>query len=286
MGIVSNSRTVISGGNVVVNSYDEVNLPGSPATGTVAFNNNSQSMEIFDGTDWVPVSFTADGSTIAKAAPSGEYLYNLGIRQNGTYWIKPLNYSGDPFEVYVDFDGTVSGITGGGGWMRIAYSQDYYSQASPWEAVGNQMNSVVFGLEHTDAQVNALLDAASESRCKFESWGKGSVGWTYGTGDARINNYMAVSQWMDGTGETVNHTSANYWPSTLTYSFTNINTFNNSGTDPSDANDAVWRQGIIYIRDTTATKLPIRRILHDDVDTAGEARYFPLQSTASHTWCK
>jgi hypothetical protein len=55
----------------------------------------------------------------------------------------------------------------------------------------------------------------------------------------------------------------------------------------TDANDGVWRQGVLYLRDTTRVKLPIRQIIHDDVDSAGELRYFPfLSGVGSYTWIK
>ena len=59
------------------------------------------------------------------------------------------------------------------------------------------------------------------------------------------------------------------------------------GTDPTDANDGTWRQGIIYLIETGNTYLPIKGIFNSDVDAANEERYFPLNSGGnSYIWIK
>jgi hypothetical protein len=271
--------------------------PASPTNGMQRFNTETAVIEFYNGTSWVGIGLL-DGSSPNTAAPSGSYLYNtIGLRTNGFYWIRPAGYNGSAFQVFVDFDGTVSGISGGGGWMRIAYAQDYYSQASPWTNTGigdaPGASSVVFGLEFTDAQVSALLSATSESRQAFTSYGNGSVGWTYTNANVKLGGYMTVKQWQDGTGrDSASVAGSDYWGVSLSYLVNGdsvagtLNSFPNSGSDPTDANDAAWRVGTIYIRDTSKTKLPIRRISHADVDGVGESRYFPLLSAKSHTWCK
>jgi hypothetical protein len=271
--------------------------PVNPSAGMQRFNTETFIIEFYNGTSWVGVGLL-DGSSSSTAAPSGTYLYNvIGQRNNGFYWIKPTGYSGSAFQVYIDFDGTVSGIAGGGGWMRISYAQDYYSQSSPWTNTGigsaPGASSVVFGLEFSDAQVSALMSVSSESRQAFTSYGNGSVGWTYTNANIKLGGYMTVKQWQDGTGRDAGTVAGtDYWGANLSYRMTGdataqqLDTFPNTGTDPTDANDAVWRVGTLYIRDTSKTKLPIRRISHADVDTTTESRYFPLLSARSHTWCK
>lgn len=291
MPIISGGRTVIADGEINIESLTETqrNALTGVDTGTMIFNTTTSTTEVYNGTVWVTVGIGTDGSSSTRAAPSGKYLYDsFGTLPNGFYWIKPDGYSGNAFQVYVDFDGSVSGITGGGGWMRIAYSQDYFSQASPWTAQGSGAVSPTFGLEHSDAEANALLGASSEARQRFVSYGSGSVGFTYGGVNPKISYFYAVHTWQNGTSTaTLGSTTNNYWPSGMDYNIEgDLNTFNNSGTDPTDANDAVWRRGILNIRDTNAAYLPIRRVMHDDVDSANESRYFPLVSQNSHTWCK
>ena len=59
------------------------------------------------------------------------------------------------------------------------------------------------------------------------------------------------------------------------------------GTDPTDQNDATWRSGIIYLVETGNTYLPIKQIIHADVDDTGEERYFPLSTGGnSYIWIK
>ncbi len=262
----------------------------SPATGLMIFNTDSGRPEFYGGTGWVPMGLIFDGSSSMAAAPSASYLDAIGVNQNGTYWLKPDGYGSAAFQAFIDFDGTASGITDPGPWVRIAYAQDYYSQASPWMNTGVSTSpgasSLLFGTQHTAAEVNAILSTCTESRQSFTSAGYKSVGWTY-SGSPKNVGYMTVLNWWGGaSGSNSNSTAgAAYWPASLDYSFSNINTFNNTGTDETDANDAVWRTDTIYIRDTTATYLPITRISHSDVDGTDESRHFPLLSSGSHTWC-
>lgn len=207
---------------------------------------------------------------------------------NGYYWINPLGYTGTPEYVYVDFDGSVSGITDAGPWVRIRYAQDYYSQAAPWSSSGISSTtpgaySGDFAFEQNYNWIDALLARSTETRQRFESWGYGSVGWTYGNGE-----YMGVKTFngFSYNGENSSNIVKLNKPAGISHGVTDFNTFNNptaSGTDPTDANDSVWRVGVFYFRDTSGNKiLPIRGIYNGDVDTAPEQRYFPFRNgTAS-----
>jgi len=115
---------------------------------------------------------------------------------------------------------------------------------------------------------------ASEIRQTFDSYGKGSVGWTYGGG-----THMGCKTL---NGSTFNSTSGVInLPSNTDYSFNGWNSsgvITPRGTDPADANDQVWRQGLIYLVESGNTYLPILGIYNRDVDAANEGRYFPLVS--------
>jgi hypothetical protein len=237
-----------------------------------------------------------DGLTAASAAPSAQFLVNSGNTTSGTYWIKPTGYSGSAFQVYCDLNGTASGI-GSGGWMRIEYSTDLYTQAAPWtETANNTLADPPFSGNFTfvlsDAQINALLSSTTETRQVFESYGYGSVGWTYAS--AQAGDYLGALAW----GGTLHRSTAApegnnlilgaTRPTSISWSFVNIQTFTDTGTDPTDINDNVWRQSIIYLRElTTRQYLPIKGVYAADVDSVGEQRYFPLVSgVKSYTWVK
>jgi len=211
---------------------------------------------------------------------------------NGVYHIKPPGYSGPAFGVYCDMDGTASGI-GSGGWYRIDYRQDSYSQSGPWTGTGlssvaNPAYSGNFIFSLNDSEIQSLLDNTTETRTVFESWGFGSVGWTYGNGSHMGARSFDGSEHKNNGNFNDNLILGSSSPSTISYSFTDIQTFDGSGNDPGDANDGVWRQGIIYVRETGSRGLlPIRGIWNADVDATSERRYFPFTSgVGSYTWVK
>ena len=247
----------------------------------------------------VTSSIKLDGSSASLAAPSALSLIANGVTTNGTYWIKPNGYSGSAFQIYCDLTGSASGI-GTGGWMRIVHAADYYSQAA---ALGNSGNGNTgdgifyggnFSFALPDSAIDSLLSNTTETRARFESYGKGSVGWTYeGT------SYMGAKAWNNSThrGSSTTDQSnlivgGSLKPSSISYAFPNggggITNFNNAGTDPTDINDDVWRQSILYIREFgTRSFLPIRGVYAADVDTVAEERYWPFNSgVGSYYWVK
>ena len=214
------------------------------------------------------------GSTQELPAPSANYLLTNNISStNGLYWIKPTGFDGDAFQVYCDLTGEESGI-GSGGWMRVKYAADLYTQANPWTQRSGFAYSGDFTFTYTNEQINAMKATASEIRQTFDSYGKGSVGWTYGGG-----SYMGCKTL---NGSTFNSTSGVInLPSNTDYSFNGWNSsgvITPQGTDPTDANDQVWRRGLIYLVESGNTYLPILGIYNRDVDGANEERYFPLVS--------
>jgi hypothetical protein len=220
------------------------------------------------------ISILPDGSTQELPVPSANYLLTNNISStNGLYWIKPTGFDGDAFQVYCDLTGEESGI-GSGGWMRVKYAADLYTQANPWTQRGGFAYSGDFTFTYTNEQINAMKATASEIRQTLDSYGKGSVGWTYGGG-----TFMGCKTL---NGSTFNSTSGVInLPSNTDYSFNGWNSsgvITPRGTDPTDANDQVWRQGLIYLVESGNTYLPILGIYNRDVDAASEQRYFPLVS--------
>jgi hypothetical protein len=214
------------------------------------------------------------GSSPEFPVPSANYLVTNNISSvNGLYWIKPDGYSGEAFQVYCDLTGDESGI-GSGGWMRVKYAADLYTQANPWKLTGGFAYSGDFTFTYTNEQINAMKATASEIRQTLDSYGKGSVGWTYGGG-----TYMGCKTL---NGSIFNSTSGGInLPTNTDYGFNGWNSsgvIEPRGTDPTDTNDQVWRQGLIYLVESGNTYLPILGIYNRDVDAANEERYFPLVS--------
>jgi hypothetical protein len=215
-----------------------------------------------------------DGGSPEFPVPSANYLVTNNISSvNGLYWIKPYGYSGEAFQVYCDLTGDESGI-GSGGWMRVKYAADLYTQANPWKLAGGFAYSGDFTFTYTNEQINAMKATASEIRQTLDSYAKGSVGWTYNGG-----TYMGCKTL---NGSIFNSTSGVInLPTNTDYGFNGWNSsgvIEPRGTDPTDANDQVWRQGLIYLVESGNTYLPILGIYNRDVDDANEQRYFPLVS--------
>lgn len=239
-----------------------------------------------------------NGSSSALAAPNATYLIDNGITTNGTYWIKPTGYGGSAFQIYCDLTGTASGI-GTGGWMKITYASDKYTQGAPYTLTGNGSPgdgipyAGDFAFSLPDAAISALLNITTETRGVLESWGKGSVGWTYD------GTYMGAKAWNNSThrGASSSDNSnlligGSAKPSSISYAFPNggggITNFNNAGTDPTDINDDVWRQSFVYVRENgTRQYFPMRGIYVADADSVNEERYWPVVSGAgSYYWVK
>ena len=213
---------------------------------------------------------TGIGESAGRPATSGRQIkscWGSSSPPNGYYFIKPPGAS-SASQVFVDFDGSTSSITTPGGWMRVRYSQDYGSEGSPWGGGCASCLTPVFTWELSDSFIKTMVDDAQEIRQVIQGGCYGSVGWVYDGG-----NYLQFYTFLSSYGTNTGRFSV---PS-LMYGFSDINTFSNIGTDECDMNDAVWRSSTIYLKDTTATFLPIRQVWSSDVDEA-EYRYFPFVS--------
>lgn len=171
-------------------------------------------------------------------------------------------------------DGTASGI-GTGGWMRVEYAADKFTEAAPWAGTGDadisdgSPYSGDFQFVQTEDQIQAMKASATEIRQTFQSFGYLSVGWTYGTGTHIGCKTVDGSTWIGAGDPSI--------PSNTDYSFLGwdaAGVLEPRGTDPTDANDGVWRESLIYLVETGATYLPIMGIYAQDVDAASEKRYF------------
>lgn len=291
--------------------YTTATKPSSPNVGLLIFNTDLKTVEMWNGTSWTIVFNSAIGkSPEVPAETAAQILQTDPGAENGLYWIKPAGYTGAPQQVYVDFGGGVSGITDVGPWIRVRYETDYYSRADAWRGQTGLTNpgaesttaySGDFAWEQAYAWIDSVLDTATEIRQRFESWGYGSVGWTYqgnnAYNEARGFDNKNYTRW----GEALTHVGASGVPriSGMSHSVTSISgPFDNptaGGTDPTDQNDNVWRVGVFYFKyDQTAGRkpLPIRGMYNADVDGSTEQRYFPFRDgeaesgVNSDTWIK
>lgn len=267
--------------------------PVSPTNGMLRFNTQRGAEEYYDGTQWVDIEYenqtVTDGLTPETAAPSASYLVtNYPNYNNGYYFIKPTGYNGDAIYCYCDLEGTDDV---GAGWIRVQYRDDYYSRSSPWSGTGNfnatnPPFSQRFFFDLSDEEVRTLANNATDVRQKFQSFGFGSVGWTYDRGHQShvdINgrwwsaNSSRTSPAPPSERTHISQISGISW--NLNGGYTSFPSPSWSrGLDPTDANDGTWREGTFYFRDTSGNGyLPIIQISQQDVDGTSERRYFPLR---------
>ena len=304
MGTVNANLFSASTGVKVPSVNGTGNYPSGLGTGDAGFiiyDSSLKTLVFWNGTQWNEVRFLGpqSGADANSAIVDFAAWISTGPA-SGNYWVKPSGYGGAAEQVYIAVnDSSQSGITSGGVWIRIRYSQSYYSRGDAWRGQGGLSNpanqsstaySGNFSFEQSDAWIAALLQQGNftEIRQIFESWGYGSVGWTYGSG------YME-SRGFDGTNYTRWGTSSNIVGkdytrvSGMSHSTSSINgSFDNPTgryTDPTDYNDGTWRVGRFYFRyvppgGSSALPLPIKGIWNADVDGGSEQRYFPFRDSA------
>ena len=272
---------------------DDNGRPTGVGTGYFGLNSAS-GVELYNGTDWVRIGVSPGSVQSFPAATASEILAFDANAANGLYWIQPSGAS-TAEQVYVDFGGGESGITDTGPWVRVRYAQSYYSRSSYWGGTGrsdpaNESTTAYsgnFAWEQPKSWILNLLDDSNDVRQIFESWGNGSVGWTYGSG------------YMESRGiDDVNYTRWNGSQNIVGKDYTrvsgmshNVSSINGPWTNPTaqytddtDYNDGQWRYGRFYFRYTgspaSAKPLPIQGIYNADVDDSGEGRYFPFRDAA------
>ena len=274
---------------------------GASDAGFIIYDSSKKTLVFWNGTDWNECDFLGPQGGTSQDEPITDF--NIWLNTNpssGSYWVKPSGYSGSAEQVYIAVnDGSQSGITSGGVWIRIRYAQSYYSRSDAWRGQGGLSNPAAqnttaysgnFGFEQEEAWISALLTTGNfeEIRQVFESWGYGSVGWTYGSGymESRGFDDVDYTRWGSGSnivGKDYTRVSGmSHSTASLNGAFSNPTSRN---TDPTDNNDSTWRVGRFYFRyvppsGTSSLPLPIKGIWNADVDGGSEQRYFPFRDSA------
>ena len=274
---------------------------GASDAGFIIYDSSKKTLVFWNGTDWNECDFVGPQGGTSQDEPIVDFTIWLNTNPtSGSYWVKPSGYSGAAQQVYIAVnDGSQSGITSGGVWVRIRYAQSYYSRSDAWRGQGGLSNPAAqnttaysgnFAFEQEEAWISALLTIGNfeEIRQIFESWGYGSVGWTYGSGymESRGFDDVDYTRW----GSNSNIVGKDYTRvSGMSHSTSSINgAFSNPtsrNTDPTDNNDSTWRVGRFYFRyvppsGTASLPLPIKGIWNADVDGGSEQRYFPFRDSA------
>ena len=304
MGTVNANLFSASTGVKVPSVNGTGNYPSGLGTGDAGFiiyDSSLKTLVFWNGTQWNEVRFLGPQSGADPNSAIVDFAAWISTGPaSGNYWVKPTGYGGAAEQVYIAVnDSSQSGITSGGVWIRIRYSQSYYSRSDAWRGQGGLSNpanqsttaySGNFSFEQSDAWIAALLQQGNftEIRQIFESWGYGSVGWTYGSGYMESRGFDDVNYTRWGTNSNIvgkDYTRV----SGMSHSTSSINgSFSNPtgrNTDQTDRNDSTWRYGRFYFRyvppgGSSALPLPIKGIWNADVDGGSEQRYFPFRDSA------
>ena len=281
------------------NSYPSL---GAGDAGVLIYDDSLKALIYWNGQGWNKVSFQGPESGDSPQTAIRDFqAWAQSNPVSGSYWVKPTGYGGSAEQVYVAVnESSQSGISSGGVWVRIRYAESYYSRSNAWRGQGGLSNpanqsstaySGDFSFEQSNAWISGLLTTGNftEIRQTFESWGYGSVGWTYGSGYMESRGFDDVNYTRWGTNSNIvgkdysrvngmSHRSGG----SLNGPFDNPTGRN---TDDTDRNDSTWRYGRFHFRyvppgGSSALPLPIKGIWNADVDGGSEQRYFPFRDAA------
>ena len=281
------------------NSYPSL---GAGDAGTLVYDESLKALVYWNGQGWNKISFQGPESGDSPQTAIRDFqAWAQSNPVSGSYWVKPTGYGGSAEQVYVAVnESSQSGISSGGVWVRIRYAESYYSRSNAWRGQGGLSNpanqsstaySGDFSFEQSNAWISGLLTTGNftEIRQTFESWGYGSVGWTYGSGYMESRGFDNVNYTRWGTNSNIvgkdysrvngmSHRSGG----SLNGPFDNPTGRN---TDDTDRNDSTWRYGRFHFRyvppgGSSALPLPIKGIWNADVDGGSEQRYFPFRDAA------
>ena len=281
------------------NSYPSL---GAGDAGVLIYDDSLKALIYWNGQGWNKISFQGPESGDSPQTAIRDFqAWSQSNPVSGSYWVKPTGYGGSAEQVYVAVnESSQSGITSGGVWVRIRYAESYYSRSNAWRGQGGLSNpanqsstaySGDFSFEQSNAWISGLLTTGNftEIRQTFESWGYGSVGWTYGSGYMESRGFDDVNYTRWGTNSNIvgkdysrvngmSHRSGG----SLNGPFDNPTGRN---TDATDNNDSTWRYGRFHFRyvppgGSSALPLPIKGIWNADVDGGSEQRYYPFRDAA------
>ena len=231
----SNIAMVPNGGNVIIGSgttacaldissrTDAIALPKgttaqrpSASSGMVRFNTTNSKPEYYNGSIWVTVGASGDGSSYSNAASSAKSIKAIvGNPTSGVYWLQVANVnSGNPFQCYCDFT-----MDGGIGYA-IIYNQ-YFTGAET-------------GPSHADFGASTISTAGFDSEYQINptamisNYGLTKLAVFARTGGSSSNGITGASyfNWVAFTGPTTTQYNLIFTNSYNSNQFTG--TFNSS----------------------------------------------------------
>ena len=281
---------------------------GSDDEGLTIFDSQLKTLVFWNGSKWNQVRFTGPPNGLNINSPILNFSdWAATSPSSGEYWVRPNGFGGTAEKVYIAVnDSSQSTITAGGIWVRLRYAQSFYSRSDAWRGQSGLSNpanesttaySGNFTYEQSNGFIGQLLQPGNyiEIRQVFESWGYGSVGWTYGSGYMESRGFDGVNyiRWNGNqniVGVGYNRTTGmSHKIDTVDDNQLINEPFGNPtlrGADRTDVNDSTWRNGRLGFRFVPSNNtdsrlpLPILGIWNADVDGGSEQRYFPFRDAA------
>ena len=167
-------------GNFKLPVWTTSTRPSSPDEGSLGFNSETQSVEIYANGAWFTIGSAGVGTSAGSAATSALAILAANpAATTGLYWIKPTGYLGAAFQVYCDM------TTDGGGWMHCGTFSDDGSLATGTGATRKDDHPWGFGIGHN---ASGGLDKSNNNN---DPWGDTS---SFGT-QSFISDFKNGSAW-------------------------------------------------------------------------------------------
>ena len=163
--------------------------PASPSSGMGRFNTEISKTEFYNGTVWVTVGGTGDGSTSSSPASSAKAIKAaVGNPTSGVYWLQVANVNGgNPFQCYCDFT-----MNGGIGYAII--TNQFFEGAETGPSHANFASSTVgtagYDTEYIISPSAMLANYGVTKLAVFARVGGTSSG---GINNATYTNWVAFS---------------------------------------------------------------------------------------------
>jgi len=207
--------TLTATAGVALPSFTNSNRPSSSSIGTLVWNTEEETVQVWTGTNWLDVGKQInDGTSEAKAVESASYLYSNGIVTSGKSYRYITTPNGGVKRIWCDFD--TKDKDGNSGWMLVSsFEVDYQ-----W----------TFGALTTDGEIPPATSGRKISsnfgdfparyfRCTIAPDASSSLGssapadWYFYNGDT--NAPLWKEWWAFGSGVSDLYSGNNYTPNML-----------------------------------------------------------------------
>jgi hypothetical protein len=210
-------------GDMILSGTGSLTLPkGTTAqrptavSGMIRFNTTNSKPEYYNGTTWVTVGASGDGSSYSNAASSAKSIKAIvGNPSSGVYWLQVANVnSGNPFQCYCDFT-----MDGGVGYAIIFNQYFTGAETGPSHADFGASTVSTAGFD-TEYQINPTAMITNYGITKLAVFAR--------TGGSSSNGITGATyfNWVAFTGPTTTQFNNIFTNSYNTNQFTG--TFNSS----------------------------------------------------------